>query len=149
MKTGGVYIKNRKASYDYEFLEEYEAGVVLTGSEVKSIIGGEVNLGDSYCYISNGEVFLKNMHISPLKNAGQNNHEPLRLRKLLLKKREILKISLKLKNKGLTLIPYSLYTTKTGLIKLKLKLAKGKKSYDKRESIKEREVERQIQRGDY
>lgn len=149
MNKNNVSIKNRKASYEYEFLEEYEAGIVLIGPEVKSIINGEVNISDAYCYINNGEVFIKNMHISPLKNASYNNHEPLRERKLLLKRGEINKLSLKLKNKGLTLVPYILFTTKTGLIKLKIKLAKGKKNYDKRESIKERDVERQLQRGDY
>lgn len=149
MSKTNVYIKNRKASFDYEFLEEYETGIVLFGPEVKSIINGEVNISDAYCYINGGEVFIKNMHISPLKNASYNNHEPLRERKLLLKRNEINKLSLKLKNKGLTLVPTLLFTTKTGLIKLKINLAKGKKNYDKRESIKERDIERQIQRGDY
>lgn len=144
-QTSKIGVKNRKASFEYELLEEFDAGIKLVGSEIKSIRLGNVSISDAYCYISNGEVFIKNMHISELKNAPQQ-HEPLRERKLLLTKKEINKIALKLKNKGLTLVPTYLYGNKKGLAKLKISLAKGKKLFDKRESIKQKDIERDIKR---
>lgn len=138
-----ISIKNRKASFEYEFLEEFEAGVMLLGTEIKSVRQGGTNINDAYCYCNNGELFIKNMHISLLKNAGENQHEPARERKLLLTKKEINKIIDKLKNKGLTVIPVSLYTNSRGLVKIKIAICKGKKMYDKRDAIKNADIKRE------
>lgn len=146
-KVKGVSIQNRKASYEYHFLDTFEAGVVLLGTEIKSIRQGGTNISDAYCYCNKGEVFIKNMHISPLKNAGDNQHEPLRDRKLLLTKKEIRKITETLKNKGLTVVPVSLFTNQRGLVKIKIAVAKGKKLYDKRESIKQKDIERDLKKS--
>jgi SsrA-binding protein len=143
-KAQKISVKNRKASFEFELLDEFEVGIVLFGSEVKSIRSGNVSITEAYCYVNKGEIFIKNMHIQELKNAPVQ-HEPLRERKLLLTKKEIIKIETQLKNKGLTLVPTYLYNKK-GLIKLKLRLAKGKKLYDKRESIKAKDVERDLKR---
>jgi SsrA-binding protein len=143
-KIKNISIKNRKASFEFELLDEFEVGIVLLGTEVKSIRAGNVSISEAYCYVNRGEVFIKNMHIQELKNAPVQ-HEPLRERKLLLTKKEINKIEIQLKNKGLTLVPTYLYNKK-GLLKLKLRLAKGKKLYDKRESIKAKDVERDLKR---
>lgn len=145
-KAQRISIKNRKASFEFELLDEFEAGIVLVGSEVKSIRAGNVSITESYCFINNSEVFIKNMHIQELKNAPVQ-HEPTRERKLLLTKKEISKIEVQLKNKGLTLVPTYLYNKK-GLIKIKIRLAKGKKNYDKRESIKAKDVARDLKRGE-
>ena len=134
-----VNISNRKASYEYHLLDEFDCGIKLIGSEVKSIRENGASISDAYCYVNNGEVFVKGMHISELKNAEP--HEPLRERKLLLTKKEIRKIVVELKNTGLTLIPTVLFNKK-GLMKLKIRLAKGKKLFDKRESIKARDIKR-------
>jgi SsrA-binding protein len=142
----GISVQNRKASFEYHFLETFEAGIVLLGTEIKSIRQGGTNISDAYCYCSNNEVFIKNMHISPLKNAGENQHDPLRIRKLLLTKKEIRKIIENLKNQGLTVIPVSLFTNKRGLVKIKVAIAKGKKLYDKRDSIKKKDIERDLKR---
>ncbi len=142
----GVSIQNRKASFEYHFLENFEAGIVLLGTEIKSIRQGGTNISDAYCYCNNGELFIKNMHISPLKNAGDNQHESLRDRKLLLTKKEIRKISESLKNQGLTVVPTALFTNSRGLVKVKIAIAKGKKLYDKRESIKQKDIERDLKR---
>ena len=139
-----ISIKNRTASFEYELMEEFNAGVVLFGSEVKSIRQNGASINSSYCYINNNEVFIKNMHISELKNSA-SQHEPLRERKLLLTKKEINKLTVQLKNKGLTLIPTYIYNKK-GLIKLKVFLAKGRKNHDKRENIKKKDVERELKR---
>lgn len=139
-----ISVKNRKASFEFELLEEFECGIVLFGSEVKSIRAGNVSISESYCYINNREVFIKNMHIQEMKNAAVQ-HEPLRERKLLLRKKEINKIEIQLKNKGLTLVPTYLYNKK-GLIKLKVSIAKGKKLYDKRSSIRETDIKRDTDR---
>lgn len=141
-----ISVKNRKASFEYSFLEKFEAGIVLLGTEIKSIRQGGTNISDAYCYCNNGEVFIKNMHISPLKNAGENQHDPLRIRKLLLTKKEIRKIIENLKNQGLTIIPVFLFTNKRGLVKIEIALSKGKKLYDKRDSIKKKDVERGLKR---
>ena len=147
-----VIANNKKARHDYTILDDYEAGMVLLGSEVKSIRGGAVNLKDSYASIKNGEVWVHQMHVSPYPYAYYGNHDPFRKRKLLLNKHEIKRLIGKTTEKGLALVPLSLYF-KGGRIKLKLGLAKGKKSYDKRQSIKEREAKRDLNRanrhGDY
>lgn len=138
-------ISNRKAKYDYEILETYEVGIVLTGTEIKSIREGKANLKDSYAIIKKGEVFLLNMHISHYDKGNQFNHEETRTRKLLMHKKEIEKLDQRLKLEGLTLVPIKLYMKKN-IAKLLLGLAKGKKEYDKRETIKERDIKREIQK---
>src|SRR3989338_713151 len=137
--------ENKKASFEYHFLEHLEAGIVLTGSEVKSARDGKVNLGDAYAHIKNGELWLYNCHISPYPPAAGLNHEPLRERKLLLHHNQLERIFGQLKEKGLTLVPTQMYF-KEGRAKINLALAKGKKLFDKRESIKKKEAERTINR---
>ncbi len=140
-----IAISNRRARFEYEILETFEAGIVLVGSEVKSLRQGKANLQDSYALVKNGEVWLLNMHINPYEQANQFNHDPLRTRKLLLNKSEIEKLQIKTNEKGLTLIPLKLYFKK-GNAKVELGIGKGKKLHDKRESIKERDVEREMRR---
>ena len=134
--------ENRKAFHDYHILETLEAGVALLGTEVKAIREGRVNLRDSYASVERGEVFLHNVNVSPYSHRGYADHEPLRKRKLLLHKREILKLTGKTVEKGMTLVPLRLYF-KNGRVKVAVGLAKGKKEYDKRETIKQREAERE------
>jgi SsrA-binding protein len=136
---------NRKARFDYEILENYEAGIVLTGSEVKSLRERNANLRDSFCIIKNGEVFLVNMHISHYTPATIFNHEPTRTRKLLLKKDEIKRLIGKTKERGLVLIPLRVYF-KNRYAKVEIALAKGRKKYEKRELIKERDIQRELRR---
>jgi len=135
-------VLNREAKYNYFVLEELECGIVLTGTEIKAIRDGKVNLKDSYANIRRGEVFLINSHISEYKEGNIFNHEPRRTRKLLLHKREILKLNSKVTQEGLTLIPLKLYFKKNK-VKILLGLCKGKKTFDKRETIKERELKRE------
>ena len=134
--------ENRKAFHDYHVLDTYEAGVALLGTEVKAIREGRVNLRDSYASVERGEVFLHNVNISPYSHRGYADHEPLRKRKLLLHRREILKLTGQVAEKGMTLVPLRLYF-KDGRVKVALGVAKGKKEYDKRESIKAREADRE------
>ena len=141
-----VSIKNKKAGYEYHFIDKYVAGIILQGSEIKSIREGKVNLQASYCALHNGEAFVKEMHISPYKQASHYNHEPKRDRKLLLSKREIKKLTSKSQEQGLTIIPIRLFVTNKGLAKLEIALAKGKKIYDKRHDIKEKELKRDLAR---
>ena len=136
-------ILNRKARYDYEIKDTYEAGIVLKGTEIKSIRNGNANLKDSYAIVKNDEVFLLNMYISPYEQGNINNHEETRTRKLLLNKKEIFKIRDSINIDGFTLIPVKLYF-KGNKAKIELGIARGKKSYDKREAIKERDVKREI-----
>ena len=138
-------IVNRKATHLYYFEQVFEAGVILSGTEVKSIKTGKANLSDAYCVIDNGELWIRNMHISEYK-SGSNNHEPKRSRKLLLNRAELRKIEKKVKEKGNTIIPYKLYMSERGMIKIEIALATGKKSFDKRDSIKEREQKRELAR---
>ena len=144
-----VDIRNRRASFEYSFLETYTAGIVLTGTEIKSVRQGKVNLQDAYCLIHNDELFIRQMSISVYTEGTHYNHEPLRDRKLLLTKREIKRLTEKLKDQGLTIVPTRLFTNDRGFAKIDIALAKGKKLFDKRESIKERDVERDLQRGRY
>ena len=139
-------IQNRRASFDYELLDRFEAGVTLTGSEIKSLRAGGVTLGEAFARVKNGEVFLEGMHIPPYKDASYNNHEPLRSRKLLLNKREIAEISKGLERKGLTLVPTRLYF-KAGWVKLEVALGRGKKRYDKRQDEAKRDAQRQMERA--
>lgn len=140
-----IEIKNKKAYFDYEILEEIESGIVLTGTEIKSVRKSNVNLKDSYAVIRNSEVYLLNMHISEYKEGNIFNHDEKRTRKLLLHKKEILKLRDKIELNGNTLIPLKLYF-KGNKVKILLGLAKGKKTYDKRESIKERDIAREIKK---
>ena len=139
-------IQNRRASFDYELLDRFEAGVALTGSEIKSLRAGGVTLGEAFARMKNGEVFLEGMHIPPYKDASYNNHDPLRSRKLLLKRGEIAEISKGLERKGLTLVPTRLYF-KGGWVKLEVALGRGKKRYDKRQDEAKRDAQRQIERA--
>ena len=136
-------IQNRKVNFDYEIIDTFEAGIVLTGTEIKSIRLGKCNLKDSYAIIKNNEIFILNMHISQYEQGNRFNHEETRTRKLLMHKKEILKLRDKLEIEGLTLVPIKLYF-KGNKAKLLIGLAKGKKNYDKRESIKKKDIERQI-----
>lgn len=133
---------NRKARHDYHISDVYEAGIVLLGTEVKAIREGRVNLRDSYGRIEGGEVFLHGLHVSPYSHRGYAEHEPLRRRKLLLTRREIHKLTGKAVERGFTLVPVRMYF-KRGLVKVTLGVAKGKKSHDKRETIRRREVDRE------
>lgn len=139
-------IKNRSAFYEYFIDAKYEAGIVLLGTEVKSMREGKVSFNDSYCIIHKGEVWLKSLHIAEYSHGTINNHEPLRDRKLLLQKREIKKIEAKLKEKGYTLVPLRIFFNEKNLAKIEIGLAKGKKMHDKRESIKKRDTEREMKR---
>lgn len=140
-----IEIQNRKAKFDYEILETYEAGIVLTGTEIKSIRLGKVNLKDSYCIIKNSEMFILNMHISAYDFGNIFNHEETRTRKLLLHKKEILKLKSSLDLNGLTIVPLKLYFKKSK-VKILIGVAKGKHNYDKRETIKKRDQERELKK---
>ncbi|MFQ6083403.1 MAG: SsrA-binding protein SmpB [Candidatus Aminicenantia bacterium] len=140
-----IIATNKKANYNYHILEPYEVGISLLGSEVKSIREGRVSLKESYAEIKDGQIFLMNCHISPYEPANQFNHEPKRPRKLLLHKREIKKLTGKVREKGLTLIPTKIYLNQRGIVKIELALAKGKKEYQKKEAIKERDRRREME----
>ena len=141
-----VVATNRKARHDYLIEDTLEAGIVLTGSEIKAVRSGQVNLRDSYALVRDGELWLVNTHISPYQQASYQNHEPRRDRKLLLHRREINRLAGKLQEKGLTLIPLQLYL-KNGRAKVELGLGRGKKLYDKRQTLRERADQRQITRA--
>ena len=138
-------IINRKARHEYNILENYTAGIVLQGSEVKSIKAGKANIGVAYCVITNGEVWLKNSHVSKYDSDKFTNHEEKRDRKLLLNKKEIRRLTSDVQNPGYTIIPLKMFIMK-GKIKIEIGLCKGKKDYDKRESIKERDSKRELDR---
>lgn len=138
-------IQNRKAKYDYDILETYEAGIVLKGTEIKSIRKGAANVKDSYALIRNGEIYIIGMHISKYEEGNIFNHDETRTRKLLLHKKEIKKIKGNVEKEGMTIIPIKLYFKKNK-VKILLAVAKGKKNYDKRESIKKKDIERQMQK---
>lgn len=134
---------NKKAFFNYEILETMEAGVALLGSEVKSVRDGRVSMKDTYADVRDGEIFLFQLHISPYEAANRFNHDPLRIRKLLLHRREIRRLTGKIQERGLTLIPTKVLMTDKGLIKVELALAKGKKLYEKKEAMKERDLARE------
>lgn len=138
-------IRNRQATFNYELLDKYVAGIVLTGTEIKSIREGKANLQDGYCFIHDGELFIKGMNITPYAQGTYYNHEPARDRKLLLKRAEISKIEARL-DKGLTLVPVRLFINDRGYAKLEIALARGKKMHDKRDSIRERDAKRELDR---
>lgn len=139
-----IQVKNRKASFEYHFIDKLEAGIVLKGSEIKSIREGKVSLQEAYCYFHRGEFFIKGMNISPYTEGSYANHEPARERKLLVKKKELEKFKSKSEEKGLTIVPVKLYINTRGFAKLQVALAKGKKLYDKRESVKKKDQEREL-----
>ena len=142
-----VVATNRKAYHDYFIEEKFEAGVILRGTEVKSLREGRVNLQDSYASVDDGEVYLNHCHISPYSHGNLMNHDPLRKRKLLMHRKEINKLIGKTQLKGLTLVPLRIYFSKRGHAKVELALAKGKKQYDRREAIKAREAGREVERA--
>ena len=140
--------KNKKAYFEYQILDKYTAGIKLQGSEVKSIRAGKVSIVEAYCFIANDEIFIKGMHITEHKEGGiHNNHIPVRDRKLLMKKKEIIKLNDNIAQKGLTIVPLEIILTNTGFIKLEIGLAKGKNLYDKRNSLKEKDLKRELDRN--
>ena len=141
-----VNIKNKRASFEFSFIDKYIAGIVLKGSEIKSIREAKVNLQDAHCVIFKDELYIRNMHISPFSHATLENHEENRERKLLLQKKEIQKIASKLEEKGLALIPLRLFITDRGFAKMEIALSKGKKTHDKRSDIKEKDIKRELDR---
>jgi len=143
---GDIVIKNKKASHDYEFLDKFIAGIVLSGTEIKSIRQGKATLADSYCFFNNGELFIKGMHISEYWWGNLNNHDPLRERKLLLTSRELRKIERKVKESGLTIIVIKVFINERGLAKAEIAISKGKKEYDKRETLKRKDASREMDR---
>lgn len=140
-----IIASNKAAYHNYEIVERFEAGIALLGSEVKSIREGRISLKDSHAEVKGGEVFLLNSHISPYEPANRFNHEPLRERKLLLHHREIKRLIGKIKEKGFTLIPTKVMLNEKGKVKVEISLAKGKRTYQKKEAIKERELKREVQ----
>jgi SsrA-binding protein len=144
-----IKIKNRKAFFEYFISDKYVAGIVLTGTEIKSIREGKVSLEESFCTFKEDELFVVSMHIAEYKFGTYNNHEPKHDRKLLLNRKELKKLNNKIKEKGFTIIPIILFVNEKGLAKLEIGLAKGKKLYDKRESIKTKDTKRDIDRGRY
>jgi len=141
-----VNIENKKANYLYELIDKYTAGIVLTGTEIKSLRNGKANLVDAYCVFINGELWLKNMNISEYFFGSYNNHLPRRDRKLLLNKKELYKLDKKLKDKGLTIIPTRLFINERGFAKLVIALARGKKLFDKRQDMKQKDAKREMDR---
>jgi SsrA-binding protein len=144
MRDKSVNIVNRKANYEYHTDSKFTAGMVLMGTEVKSIRMNNANISDAYCMMEKGELYIKNMHISEFKQGSFNQHETLRNRKLLLNKQELRKIEGKLKDKGPAVFPIRLYTSDRGILKLDIGVGKGKKSFDKREDIKAKDVKREL-----
>lgn len=145
---GAVMIKNKRAEFDYFFIDTYTAGIVLTGTEIKSIRAGKASLVDTFCYVQNGEMWVKGMNISPYFYGSYNNHEAKRERKLLLNKKEIRYLEQNTKHQaGFTIIPVCLYINEKGFAKLDIALAKGKKEYDKRNTLKDKEDRREMDRA--
>jgi SsrA-binding protein len=141
-----VNIKNKKASFEYQFIDTYIAGIMLKGTEIKSIRQSNVNLVDAYCVFKDEELYVVNLHVSRYNEGTHYNHEPLRERKLLLQKKEMKKLLTKSKEKGLTIVPLRIFISDRGFAKLEIALAKGKKLFDKRQDIKEKDVKRELSR---
>ena len=146
-KKSPVQIKNKKASFEYFFMETFTAGIVLTGTDIKSILRGKASLVDTFCFINNGEIWVKGMNISPYFYGSYNNHEAKRDRKLLLNKREIHKLQEATKQIGYTIVPTLVFIDKNGRAKMDIALAKGKKEFDKRQTLKEKEDRREMDRA--
>jgi SsrA-binding protein len=144
--SSDIVIKNKKASHDYEFLEKFIAGIQLSGTEIKSIRLGKATLADSYCFFSAGELFIKGMHIAEYYWGNLNNHDPMRERKMLLTKRELKRIERKVKESGLTIIVTKVFINDRGLAKAEIAISKGKREYDKRQTIKRKDTERELDR---
>lgn len=141
-----VEIKNRRASFDYEFVERFTAGIVLSGTEIKSIRAGKASLVDSYCYFVGGELFVRNMNVAEYWWGSYNRHDPKRDRKLLLNKRELRKLQRATREKGMTIVAIKIFISEKGYAKLDIALARGKREFDKRESIKEKDMRRERER---
>ena len=148
-KVNNILINNRKASFEYSFLDTYVAGIQLVGVEIKSIRNGRVNLSEAFCVFQHGELYLKNTHISPYENAGYIKIDPLRDRKLLLNKQELRKLSESVSRKGLTIVPTKMFINERGLCKVEICLCQGKKNYDKRESLKEKDMKKSVRNLDF
>lgn len=141
-------IKNRRASHDYIIEQKYEAGIALVGTEIKSIRAGNVNFKDSYARVENGECWLLNLHISPWEKSAHFNHDPERRRKLLMHRHEIRRLRMKVDEQGMTLVPLEIFINEKGLCKVMIALAKGKKTYDKRDSLQKKDLQRERERQD-
>ena len=146
-KQNKVEILNKKAGFEYHILQKYIAGMQLTGTEVKSIRLGNASLNEAYCFFKDDELFVRGCNIGQYKQGSYNNHETLRVRKLLLKKSELLKLKNKISEKGNAIIPLKIFESERGYLKMEIALAQGKKAFDKREAIKTRDVERNLRRG--
>ncbi|MDN3669738.1 SsrA-binding protein SmpB [Echinicola jeungdonensis] len=144
-----INIKNRKATFEYELIDKYVAGLVLKGTEIKSIREGKVSLKEAYCYFKRGELMIKQMHISPYSLAAHYNHDAVRERKLLLNKKELNKLEGKLNEKGLSIVPVRIFINNKGLAKLEIALGRGKKLHDKRQDIKKKDAKRELDRMAY
>ncbi len=142
-----INIKNKRASYEYEFLETFTAGIQLTGTEIKSIRAGKASIIEGYCFLKNGELFIKNMYVAEYDQGSYNNHDPKRDRKLLLNRNELDKLTKKKKDVGLTIIPLKIFISKKGYAKLNIALAKGKKLHDKRQDLKAKDDKRAMDRA--
>jgi len=145
MKTVREII-NRKAKFEYQFIQGFEAGIMLQGTEVKSLRNGDANMNDAYCLFNNGELYIRNLFIGEYSHGNVNNHETRRERKLLLKKSELTKLEKRVSEKGFTIVPYRIFFSERGYAKMEVFLAQGKKSYDKRESIKQKDIKRDLDR---
>lgn len=141
-----IDIKNKKAGFEFEILDRFEAGIALTGSEIKSIRNGGGSISEAFCIIRDGEIFVKNMNIPEYSHGSYANHEPMRLRKLLLTKKELKRIDAKIREKGLSVIPMRLFINERSFAKLEIGLGRGKKKFDKRESIKQKDNKRELDR---
>lgn len=139
-------IRNKQAGFNYELLEKFIAGLVLTGTEIKSVREGKVNMSDGYCFVKDSEVFVQGINISPYADASFQNHEPARQRKLLLSKSEITKLEKASREKGLTIVPTRIFINERGYAKIEIAIARGKKTHDKREQIRERDIQRDLQK---
>jgi SsrA-binding protein len=144
--TGDIVIRNKKASHDYEFIEKFIAGIQLSGTEIKSVRLGKATIADSYCFFSSGEMFIRGMHIAEYWWGNLNNHDPFRERKLLLTRRELRKLERKIKETGLTIVVTKVFINERGLAKAEIALARGKKEYDKRETLKRKDAVREMDR---
>jgi SsrA-binding protein len=144
--AGNTVIKNKKAYHDYEFIEKFIAGIILRGTEIKSVREGKTTLSDAYCFFRNSELFIRGMHISEYWWGNLNNHDPLRERKLLLKTRELRKLERKVKETGLTIVVVKVFINERGLAKAEIALSRGKKEYDKRETLKRKDATREMDR---
>lgn len=142
-----INIVNRRASFEFHIVQKYTAGIILTGTEIKSVRSGNVTLQDGFCFFRDGELFIRNIQISVFKQGTHTNHDPLRIRKLLLNKKELRKLKHGSEDKGMSIIPLKMFISETGYAKLEIALAQGKKLFDKREDIKKRDVSREMARS--